>query len=139
MPKSMQLTSVETNTMGMKTDIFLTKASFNFLKLCFICPELNWQNDNLCVFNPVFRRSEKWPTNPMYWVFLSDFSWKWYVLLFSTLLYIYFFNFGSESACRAKTLHGCLVFMKYPPTLIKNTSQTLLLNVYSKWFWKLDG
>ena len=51
--------------------------------------------------------------------FLSDFSWKWYVLLFSTLLYIYFFNFGSESACCAKTLHGCLVFMKYPPTLIK--------------------
>jgi hypothetical protein len=26
---------------------------------------------------------------------------------------------GSESACCAKTLHGCLVFMKYPPRLIK--------------------
>ena len=66
----------------------------------------------LLCFQPALPRSEKW-------VFLSDFNWKWYVLLFSTLLYIYFFNFGSESACCAKTLHGCLVFMKYPPTLKK--------------------
>ena len=117
--KSVQLSSVETNTMGLKIDIFLTKASFSFLKLCFICPELNWQNDNFCVFNLVLPRSEKCPPNPKYWVFLSDFSWKWYVLLFSTLLYINFFNLGSESACCAKTLHDCLVFMKCPPILIK--------------------
>ena len=110
---------VETNTMGWKIYIFLTKASFSFLKLCFICLELNWENDNLCVFNPVLPRLDKCLPSPKYWVFLSEFSWKWYVLLFSTLLYIYFFNFGSESACCAKTLHGCLAFMKYPPTLIK--------------------
>ena len=89
-PQSVQLSSVETNTMGLKIDIVLTKASFSFLKLCFICLELNCQNDNFCVFNPVLPRSQKCPPSPKYWVFLSDFSWKWYVLLFSTLLYIYF-------------------------------------------------
>ena len=40
-------------------------------------------------------KSEKFLPSPMYWVFLSEFSCKWYVLLFSTLLYIYFFNLGS--------------------------------------------
>ena len=118
-PKSVQLSKVETNTMGLKIDILLTKYSFSFLKLCFICSELNWQNDNFCVFNPILPSSEKCPPSPKYWVFLSDFSWKWYFLLFYTLLDIYFFNLGSESACCAKTLYGCLVFMKYPPRLIK--------------------
>ena len=35
------------------------------------------------------------------------------------LLYIYFFNLGSENGCCAKTLQGCHAFMTSPPTLIK--------------------
>ena len=30
-----------------------------------------------------------------------------------------FFNLGTENGCCAKPLHGCLVFMTSPPTLIK--------------------
>jgi len=110
--------------MGLKIDIFGRKASFSFQKLCFICPELNWENDNFCVFNPVLPRSEKCPSSPKYWVFLSDFSWKWYVLLFSTLLYIYFFKLGSESACCANTVQ--LVYTTWDKSLILNIlSKTL--------------
>ena len=119
MTQSVQLSSVESNTMGLNIDIFLKKSYFSFLKLCFICPEWYWQNDNFCVFNPVLPRSKKCPPSPKYWVFFSEFSWKWYVLLFLTLLYLYVFNLGLEIAFCAKTLHGCLVVMKYPPILIK--------------------
>ena len=108
--------------MGLKIDIFVTKASFSFQKLCFICPELNWENDNFCVFNPVLPRSEKYPSSPKYCVFLSDCSWKWYVLLFSTLLNIYCFKLGSESACCAKTVQ--LVYTSW--------DKSLMLNVLSK-------
>ena len=108
--------------MGLKIDIFFTKASFSFQKLCFICPELNWENDNFCVFKPILPRWEKCPSSPRYWVFLSDFSWKWYVLLFSTLLYIYFFNLGLESACCAKRVQ--LVYTTW--------NKSLILNILSK-------
>ena len=108
--------------MGLKIDIFFTKASFSFQKLCFICPELNSQNDNFCVFNPVLPRAEKCPSSPKYWVFLSDFSCKWYVLLFSTLWYIYFFKLVSESACCAKTVQ--LVYTTW--------DKSLMLNILSK-------
>ena len=107
--------------MGLKMDIVFTKASFSFQKICFICPELNSQNDNFCVFNTVLPRSEKCPSSPKYWVFFSDCSWKWYVLLFSTLLYIYFFNLGSESACCANTVQ--LVY--------KTSNKSLVLNILS--------
>ena len=107
--------------MGLKIDIFVTKASFSFQKLCFICQELNWQNDNFCVFNPVLARWEKCPSCPKYWVFLSDCSWKWYVWLFSTLLYIYFFKLGSKSACCEKTVQ--LVY--------KTSNKSLILNILS--------
>ena len=108
--------------MGLKIDMFVTKASFSFQKICFICPEWNWQNDNFCVFNTVLPRSEKCPSCPKYWVFFSDFSWKWYVLLFSTLLYIYFFKLGSESACCEKTVQ--LVYTTW--------NKSLILNILSK-------
>ena len=93
--------------MGLKMDMWLTKSSFRFFKLCFIFPKLNWQSHNFCVFNPVLPKWEKCTPNPNCWVFLGDFSWKWYVSLFSTFLYILFLNLGSESAYSAKTLHGC--------------------------------
>ena len=138
-PQSVQLLSVETNTMELKIDMFLTKASFGFLKLCFICPQLNWQNDNFCVFNRVLPRSEKCPPNPKYWVFLSEFSWKWYVLLFSKLLYNYFFQFGFRKflLCKNTTWLSCIY--EISTYINKNASQPLLLIVYRKWFWKLDG
>ena len=118
-PQSVQLSQGGTNTMGLKIDIFLTEASFIFLRLWVLCPEFNSQSDNFCDFNPVLPLSGKCPPNPKYWAFLSDISWKWNVLLLSTLLYIYFFNLGSENGCCAKTLQGCLAFMTSPPTLIK--------------------
>ena len=105
--------------MGLKIDIFLTEASFIFLRLWVICPEFNSQSDNFCDFNPVWPLSVKCPPNPKYWLFLSDFHWKWNVLLFSTVLYIYFFKLGSENGYCAKTQHRCLAFMTSPPTLIK--------------------
>ena len=108
--------------MGLKIDIWSTKASFSFFKLCFICPELNWQSHNFFVFNPVLPRWEKCPSSLKYWVFLSDLSWKWYVLLFSTFLYIYFFKLGLESACCAKTVQ--LVYTIW--------DKSLMLNILSK-------
>ena len=108
--------------MGLKIDIWLTKASFSFFKLCFICPELNWQSDNFCVLNTVLPRWEKCTPSPKCWVFLGDFSWKWYVSLFSTFLYILFFNLGSESACCAKTVQ--LVYTTW--------DKSLMLNILSK-------
>ena len=117
-PQSVQLSQGGTNTMGLKIDIFLTEYSFIFLRLLVICAEFNSQTDNFCDFNLVLPLSGKCPPGPKYWAFLSYFSWKWNVLLFSSLLYNYVFNLGSENGCCAKTLQGCLVFMTSPPTLI---------------------
>jgi len=124
--------------MGLKIDIFVTKASFSFQKLCFICPEWNWQNDNFYVFIPVLPRSEKCPSCPKYWVFLSGLSWKWYVLLFSTVLYIYFFKLGSESACCAKivqlvytTWNKSLIF-----TILSKTHGILVIHVQFDCYYK---
>ena len=124
--------------MGLKIDIFFTKASFSFQKLCFICLELNWQNDNFCVFNTVLPRWEKCPSCSKYWVFFSDFSWKWYVLLFSTFLYIYFFKLGSESACCAKTVQLVYTTSNKPLILniLSNTLGIVVIHVHFDWYYK---
>ena len=137
-PQSVQLSQGGTNTMRLKIDIFFIEASFIFLRLWVICPKLNSQSDNFFDFNPVLPLSGKCPPSPKYWAFLSDFSWKWNVLLLSTLLYIYFFNLGSENGCCAKTTWVSCIYDK-STYVNKNASQTLLLNVYAKRFRKLDG
>ena len=109
-PHCVQSSQGGTNTMGLKIDIFLTEASFIFLRLWVICLEFNSQTDNFCDFNPVWPLSGKCPPSPKYCAFLSDISWKWSVLLFSTLLYIYIFNLGSATFCCHRL---CSVYMNW--------------------------
>ena len=114
---------IETDTMDFKLYILLTKTSFIFLRSYFIFPQLISQIGNSYVLNLIQPSSQKFPPIPHYWVSFSDFIWKLCVLVFPTFLYIYFFHLGSKHCYCAKTLHGCLVFTKFPSTLIKIQSK----------------
>ena len=133
MPQSVQLSWVENNTMGLKLDICLTKSYFSFLKLCFICLELNWQNENFCVFIPVL------PSTALsigyFWVSLVGNGMCYYFPHYCT--FIFQFGFRKCLLCKNTTWMSCIY--EISTYINKNASQTLLLNVYSKWFWKLNG
>ena len=138
MPQSVQLSSVETNTMGLKIDIFLTKTSFRFL-IMFHLSRVKLTKWQILCFEPSFTQVREMPAQPyvlgiFYWFYLETVCFT----IFHSIIHL-FFQFGFKKCMLCKNTTWLSFIYEISIYINKNAIQTLLLNVYSKWFLKLDG